>query len=71
MSKQESWSGNLPAMLVQEEDPIESFRKSLQTVLGRKLDRGHTVGRVEAEVLLALAQPSDKARKGQYLADDD
>lgn len=56
MSKQESWSGNLPNMLIQEDDPIESYRKSLQVVLGRKLAKGVTVGRVEAEVLMGLAQ---------------
>lgn len=62
MSKQESWSGNLPAMLVQEEDPIEAFRKSLQVVLGRKLAKGSTVGRVEAEVLIGLAQQQQPVR---------
>lgn len=71
MSKQESWSGNLPAMLVQEEDSIEAFRKNLQVVLGRKFARGVTVGRMEAEVLLALAQPNERVKRGQYLADDD
>lgn len=62
VSKQESWSGNLPAMLVQDEDPIEAFRKSLQVVLGRKLAKGVTVGRVEAEVLMGLAQQSKPGR---------
>lgn len=56
MSNSENWSGNLPAMMNQTTDPVESFRKSLQTVLGRKLAKGSTIGRVEAEVLLALAQ---------------
>lgn len=73
MSKQESWSGNLPSMLIQEEDPIEAFRKSLQVVLGRKLAKGVTVGRVEAEVLMGLAQQKVPGRfeSGRYLADDD
>lgn len=62
MSDSENWSGNLPAMLVQEEDPIEAFRKSLQVVLGRKLAKGSTVGRVEAEVLMGLAQQQKPGR---------
>lgn len=68
MSKQESWSGNLPTMMEPYVDPIESFRKSLQVVLSRKLAKGSTIGRVEAEVLLGLAQQKDDKA---YLADDD
>lgn len=67
--KQENWSGNLPEMLAQpQDDPIETYRKSLQTVLGRKLGKGHTIGRVEAEVLFALASRDDIPR---VLPDDD
>lgn len=63
MSDQTHWSGNLPEMLAQpQDDPIESYRKSLQTVLGRKLAKGVTVGRVEAEVLMGLAQQSKPGR---------
>lgn len=63
MSDQTHWSGNLPEMIGQpEEDPIECYRKSLQTVLGRKLAKGQTIGRIEAEVLFALAERDDIPR---------
>lgn len=59
--KQEDWSGNLPAMLEDsgsdpDPDPIELFRRGAQTLLGRKLGKGETIGRVEAEILVALAR---------------
>lgn len=50
------WSGDVADILEPSTDPIEAFRKSLHTVLGRKLAKGETVGRVEAEILYALAK---------------
>lgn len=70
---QESWSGNVPVIgtVDTSEDPIESFRRSLHTVLGKRLAKGQTVSRQDAEILYALAQNKRTEQAGRYLADDD
>lgn len=62
MSRVTDWSGDVAKMLEPITDPIEAFRKSIQTVMGKKLAKGETVGRVEAEILYALAQNKQSGR---------